>query len=68
MSSDAMPMAGVSASGSNDNGTQNNILSSKVLRALEVRSDTPAMKAALDALAHLPDHQDDLLTVDSRSV
>ncbi len=68
MSSDAMPMAGVSASGSNDNGTQNNILSSKVMRALEVRSDTPAMKAALDALAHLPDHQDDLLTVDSRSV
>jgi len=26
------------------------------------------MKAALDALAHLPDHQDDLFTVDSRSV
>ena len=55
-------------SGSTDGGGQNNILSSKVLRALEVRSDTPAMKAALDALAHLPDHQDDLLTVDSRSV
>jgi hypothetical protein len=55
-------------SSSTDGGNQNNILSSKVLRALEVRSDTPAMKAALDALAHLPDHQDDLLTVDSRSV
>jgi len=68
MSSDAMPTARAPASGSNDNGTQNNILSSRVLRALEVRSDTPAMKAALDALAHLPDHQDDLLTVDSRSV
>ena len=54
--------------GNIDNSSQNNILSSKVLRALEVRSDTPAMKAALDALAHLPDHQDDLLTVDSRSV
>ena len=49
-------------------GSQNSILSSKVFRALEVRSDTPAMKAALDALAHLPDHQDDLFTVDSRSV
>jgi len=48
--------------------SQNNILASKVSRALEVRSDTPAMKAALDALAHLPDHQDDLFTVDSRSV
>ena len=47
---------------------QNNMLSSKVSRALEVRSDTPAMKAALDALAHLPSHQDDLFTVDSRSV
>lgn len=56
------------SSSSTDGGSQNNILSSKVLRALEVRSDTPAMKAALDALAHLPDHQDDLLTVDSRSV
>lgn len=46
-----------------------NILANKVSRALEVRSDTPAMKAALDALAHLgADHQDDLFTVDSRSV
>ncbi|KAL3945032.1 MAG: hypothetical protein SGBAC_000889 [Bacillariaceae sp.] len=47
---------------------QNSVLSAKVSRALEVRSDTPAMKAALDALAHLPDHQDDLFSVDSRSV
>ncbi len=53
------------ASSRND---QNSILSAKVSRALEVRSDTPAMKAALDALAHLPDHQDDLFSVDSRSV
>ena len=30
-----------------------NILSEKVQRALQVRTDTPAMKAALDALAHL---------------
>lgn len=29
------------------------ILSEKVQRALQVRTDTPAMKAALDALAHL---------------
>lgn len=48
--------------------SQNSILSAKVSRALEVRSDTQAMKAALDALAHLPDHQDDLFSVDSRSV
>jgi hypothetical protein len=30
-----------------------NILTEKVQRALQVRTDTPAMKAALDALAHL---------------
>jgi hypothetical protein len=47
---------------------QTSILSAKVSRALEVRSDTPAMKAALDALDHLPDHQDDRFSVDSRSV
>jgi conserved oligomeric Golgi complex subunit 6 len=47
---------------------QNNILAAKVARALEVRSDTPAMKAALESLSHLPDHQDDLFSVDSRSV
>lgn len=62
--SSEIPTAG-SAPG---NSSQTSILSSKVFRALEVRSDTPAMKAALDALAHLPDHQDDLFTVDSRSV
>jgi hypothetical protein len=47
---------------------QTSILSAKVSRALEVRSDTPAMKAALDALDHLPDHLDDRFSVDSRSV
>ena len=47
---------------------QNNILAAKVARALEVRSDTPAMKAALESLSHLTDHQDDLFSVDSRSV
>mmetsp|Transcript_22341 Transcript_22341/g.62139 ORF Transcript_22341/g.62139 Transcript_22341/m.62139 type:complete len:799 (+) Transcript_22341:170-2566(+) len=67
MSFDSMP-APATAGNSSRNGNQSSILSSKVFRALEVRSDTPAMKAALDALAHLPDHQDDLFTVDSRSV
>ena len=41
-----------------------NILSEKVQRSLEVRTDTPAMKAALDALARLPDAGE----MDSRSV
>jgi len=55
-----------------------NILSEKVQRALQVRTDTPAMKAALDALAHLApsgvaqsggeSKQDDTVVVDSRSV
>eukprot|EP00980_Cylindrotheca_fusiformis_P018788 scaffold6265_cov193-Cylindrotheca_fusiformis.AAC.8 len=57
-----------SSDGNDGAKNQASILSSKVSRALEVRSDTPAMKAALDALAHLPDHQDDLFSVDSRSV
>jgi len=42
-------VASAPASGNNNNS----ILSSKVSRALEVRSDTPAMKAALEALAQL---------------
>jgi conserved oligomeric Golgi complex subunit 6 len=42
----------------------NSILSEKVLRALEVRTDTPAMKAALDALSGLPSSD----VMDSRSV
>mmetsp|Transcript_43526 Transcript_43526/g.105090 ORF Transcript_43526/g.105090 Transcript_43526/m.105090 type:complete len:757 (-) Transcript_43526:81-2351(-) len=54
--------------GDDNDHNQTSVLSAKVSRALEVRSDTPAMKAALDALAHLPDHQDDLFSVDSRSV
>jgi hypothetical protein len=50
------------------------ILSEKVTRALQVRTDTPAMKAALDALSHLhtTEQQDvtnnSYTTVDSRSV
>ena len=36
-----------------------NILSDKVNRALSIRTDTPAMKAALDALASLPANDDD---------
>ena len=43
--------------------TGSSILSEKVLRALEVRTDTPAMKAALDALSNLPSE-----SMDSRSV
>ena len=41
-----------------------NILSEKVQRGLQVRTDTPAMKAALEALARLPDSGE----MDSRSV
>ena len=43
--------------------TGSSILSEKVQRALEVRTDTAAMKAALDALSHLPSE-----SMDSRSV
>jgi len=54
-------------------GQSQSVLSEKVNRALEVRTDTPAMKAALDALCHLhPADQDSNGTfsysVDSRSV
>ena len=41
------------ASAPTSGNNNNSILSSKVSRALEVRSDTPAMKAALEALAQL---------------
>jgi conserved oligomeric Golgi complex subunit 6 len=51
----------MSFSGSDTTGSS--ILSEKVTRALEVRTDTPAMKAALDALSHLPSE-----SMDSRSV
>jgi hypothetical protein len=43
--------------------TDSTVLSEKVSRALQVRTDTPAMKAALEALSHL--NSGDL---DSRSV
>jgi conserved oligomeric Golgi complex subunit 6 len=58
----------LAAGGTGKDPHQHSILTAKVSRALEVRTDTPAMKAALDALAHLPDHQDEMFTVDSRSV
>lgn len=48
---------------SGSDATGSSILSEKVTRALEVRTDTPAMKAALDALSHLPSE-----SMDSRSV
>lgn len=44
------PTAAAAAAGTNKNQS---ILSEKVTRALQVRTDTPAMKAALDALSHL---------------
>ena len=40
-------------------GGGNNVLSDKVNRALAVRTDTPAMRAALDALAGLSADDDD---------
>jgi hypothetical protein len=43
------------------------ILSEKVSRALQVRTDTPAMKAALDALSHTTNNNTDSI-VDARSV
>ena len=58
-------------------GGGNNVLSDKVSRALAVRTDTPAMLAALDALACLPadDNDDDdgggvggIAVIDARSV
>ena len=45
--STAAPMASVAAP---TGGSSNNVLSDKVNRALHVRTDTPAMRAALDAL------------------
>ena len=43
--------------GSGGSGGGDSVLSQKVGRALEVRSDTPAMLAALDALADLPSYR-----------
>lgn len=42
------------ASSSTTMASGSSILSDKVSRALEVRTDTPAMRAALDALSNLP--------------
>lgn len=47
------------ASTSSTDFTGANIISDKVNRALSIRTDTPAMKAALDALASLPANDDD---------
>ncbi|KAL7541087.1 hypothetical protein ACHAXR_012589, partial [Thalassiosira sp. AJA248-18] len=44
-------------------GGSNNVLSDKVNRALHVRTDTPAMRAALDALANLPSDDDTMLSI-----
>ena len=56
-SSDGDDAHSSSTSSSSYGGT--NILSDKVNRALSIRTDTPAMKAALDALASLPVNDDD---------
>jgi len=48
-------------------GQSHSILSDKVSRALQVRTDTPAMKAALEALCHLDTKQHEY-SVDSRTV
>lgn len=68
---------GVSGNG----GGENNILSDKVARALQVRTDTPAMKAALEAFANVPSNNygssekgkssntaSDSFTIDAKSV
>mmetsp|Transcript_55303 Transcript_55303/g.82263 ORF Transcript_55303/g.82263 Transcript_55303/m.82263 type:complete len:902 (-) Transcript_55303:243-2948(-) len=52
-------------SGSNNSGS--NILSDKVNRALEVRTDTPAMMAALEALANLSEHSSGISSSSSLS-
>ena len=43
---------------SGSSGSNNNVLSDKVNRALHVRTDTPAMRTALDALSNLQASED----------
>lgn len=67
-SSDSMAIVAQTQTTSASNPNEgHSILSEKVARALAVRTDTVAMKAALDALAHL-DHGTSGGAVDSRSV
>eukprot|EP00579_Thalassiosira_antarctica_P015733 CAMPEP_0201935274 /NCGR_PEP_ID=MMETSP0903-20130614/35134_1 /ASSEMBLY_ACC=CAM_ASM_000552 /TAXON_ID=420261 /ORGANISM="Thalassiosira antarctica, Strain CCMP982" /LENGTH=919 /DNA_ID=CAMNT_0048475665 /DNA_START=8 /DNA_END=2767 /DNA_ORIENTATION=+ len=54
----AAPTTTTRSSSSGGGGISNNVLSDKVNRALHVRTDTPAMRAALDALANLPSDDD----------
>lgn len=55
----------VIGSSSSSGGGGSNVLSDKVNRALQVRTDTPAMRAALDALANLStDNEYDLISLD----
>jgi len=51
--SDPTASGGAAAAKSTTASNNQSILSEKVSRALQVRTDTPAMKAALDALSHL---------------
>ena len=53
LSVDTPGAAAHSHSSSSNNATTPSILSEKVTRALNVRTDTPAMKAALEALSQL---------------
>mmetsp|Transcript_23235 Transcript_23235/g.56046 ORF Transcript_23235/g.56046 Transcript_23235/m.56046 type:complete len:883 (+) Transcript_23235:32-2680(+) len=52
--------AAATVAASTSGGGSNNVLSDKVNRALHVRTDTPAMRAALDALANLPSDDSDV--------
>lgn len=58
----------VSTSASGNSGSTN-VLSDKVNRALQVRTDTPAMRAALDALANLStDHEYEMISMSGGGV
>jgi hypothetical protein len=50
-----MTDSAATVSRSSSTNAASNILSEKLARALQVRTDTPAMKAVLDALSRLPD-------------
>uniref|UniRef100_A0A7S3L8J5 Conserved Oligomeric Golgi complex subunit 6 C-terminal domain-containing protein n=1 Tax=Amphora coffeiformis TaxID=265554 RepID=A0A7S3L8J5_9STRA len=61
----------MSATETSSSAQPSSILSDKVQRALQVRVDTPAMKAALEALGQLQDSSSDMDTfhqLDARSV
>eukprot|EP00584_Thalassiosira_punctigera_P001332 CAMPEP_0172527940 /NCGR_PEP_ID=MMETSP1067-20121228/2473_1 /TAXON_ID=265564 ORGANISM="Thalassiosira punctigera, Strain Tpunct2005C2" /NCGR_SAMPLE_ID=MMETSP1067 /ASSEMBLY_ACC=CAM_ASM_000444 /LENGTH=900 /DNA_ID=CAMNT_0013311771 /DNA_START=50 /DNA_END=2752 /DNA_ORIENTATION=+ len=59
----AAPTSAAAGTSRGGGGGGNNVLSDKVNRALHVRTDTPAMRAALDALANLPTDDDAALSI-----